>query len=74
MRHCLRVRPGTLLALRVARRLSVAQLATDTGLDPSAIYRLEQGLLRSGPRMDTLCRLATALGVEVEALLEQDAV
>lgn len=68
MDHTPHIRPGVLLTLRLAKRLSVAEFADAAGVSESAVYRLEQGL-RTKPRMATVRRLADALDVDVEALL-----
>jgi ribosome-binding protein aMBF1 (putative translation factor) len=48
---------------RRARGLTQAQLAAATGTSQSAIARLELG--GGNPRLDTLARIATALGAEL---------
>lgn len=53
--------------LRRARGLSQAQLAEQATLTPTYITRLESG--GSAPNIDTVARLAEALGVAVTELL-----
>lgn len=53
-----------LVATRLASGLTQAELADQLGTTQSAVARLEQGL--SLPRVDTLCRLASVLGVDFE--------
>ena len=57
--------------LRRSRGLSQAELAHQATLTPTYITRLEAGL--SSPQLDTLDRLATALGVGVTDLLPASA-
>jgi transcriptional regulator with XRE-family HTH domain len=53
--------------LRVARRLSQAELARLCGTTQSAIARLERGA--RPPRLDTLARIATALDCSLDVTL-----
>ncbi|MCU1387845.1 MAG: hypothetical protein JWL72_1183 [Ilumatobacteraceae bacterium] len=55
--------------LRIARELTLGQLARDSGLDKGLISRLESGQVRT-PTFATLQRLANALDVETNDLLE----
>lgn len=57
-----------LLALRQARGLSRQQLADAVGCSKMQIWRLERGLCQ--PRLDTLRKLAAALGVTLNGLGE----
>jgi transcriptional regulator with XRE-family HTH domain len=54
--------------LREKKGLSVRALAEKAGVDWSAINRIELG--KTKPRLDTLERLAKALGVGLRDLLE----
>jgi len=58
----------TLRALRADRLLSIRDLAQHAGVAPSSIYLIEAG--RATPRGSTMRRLATALGVDPEAVEE----
>jgi len=53
--------------LRRSRGLSQAELARQATITPSYVTRLENG--SSAPNLDTLSRLATALGVALAELL-----
>ena len=53
---------------RIRRGLSQRQLAEMSGLKQSAIARMES--LQSTPRLDTLLRIANALGVKIEVTRE----
>ena len=60
----------TLVArLRAERRLSVAQLATRTGLSPNAVRWIERGMTQ--PKPESLRALAAALDVPYEMLLQK---
>jgi len=54
--------------LRKAAGLTQEQLGERCSMDLSAVSRLERG--HRNPRLDTLVRLARALGVSPAALLE----
>jgi transcriptional regulator with XRE-family HTH domain len=54
--------------LREKKGLSVRALAEKAGVDWSAINRIELG--KAKPRLDTLERLAKALGVGLRDLME----
>ncbi len=54
--------------LRVARRWSLADLAAATGMGKATLSAIENG--RANPTVGTLAGLATALDVDVVALLE----
>lgn len=56
-----------LRAAREKRELSQSELATRTGLQPSAVSHFETG--KRSPSFDNLKRLADALGVSVDYLL-----
>lgn len=57
-----------LRSLRMARQKTIRDLATETGLSVSQLYRLEKG---ERPRVaaTTLARIAQALGTSVDYLL-----
>jgi transcriptional regulator with XRE-family HTH domain len=54
--------------LRVARRMSLSELARSTGMSKATLSAIEGG--RSNPTIETLGTLAGALGVPVAALLD----
>ncbi len=59
--------------LKEARRrldLSLADLSLKTGIDPAALARLENGE-QSNPTMETLARVATALGKRLVCDLQE---
>jgi transcriptional regulator with XRE-family HTH domain len=56
--------------LRRAQRVSAQSIATRTGLSRESIARIEAG--ESNPVLDTLSRIAGALGVSAATLLEPD--
>jgi transcriptional regulator with XRE-family HTH domain len=56
--------PGTLKALRRQRRLRVEDLAAKARVSPRQVHYIEHGSI---PKADTLAKLATALGVPVQA-------
>ncbi len=55
-------------SIRLARNMTQVQLATEAGVSPRTIGRLEKGL---GVSVDTFIRVLTALGIQqnLEALL-----
>lgn len=55
-------------ARRRALRFSRKRLAQVVGVDPVTIWRIERGLRT--PRVDLLCRLAKALHLRPEELLQ----
>ena len=57
-----------LRTLRAERRISQDDLASKTGIHPTAIGRLERG--RREPRMKTILRLAEGLGTQPGRLLD----
>lgn len=57
--------------LRERRRLTLQQVADACGVTPSMLSKVENG--RAMPSVATLTQLATALGVSLSALLQQDA-
>ncbi|WP_419167800.1 helix-turn-helix domain-containing protein [Candidatus Palauibacter sp.] len=59
---------GRLLAVRLKRGLSQAELATKTGLSPAVISHFETGV-RQFPSADTLVKLTDALQVSTDYLL-----
>jgi len=61
------MRLSRLEAVRRQQFLSQAELATKSGVSKNTIYRLEQGELAQGR---TIRKLAAALGVEPQALVE----
>lgn len=62
--------PQRLAAARHARKLSQAQIARATGINPSQIKRYETGLTQ--PSLEALRKLALALHVSADALLFGD--
>jgi transcriptional regulator with XRE-family HTH domain len=54
--------------LRVARRMSLSELARSTGMSKATLSAIEGG--RANPTIETLGTLASALGVPVAALLD----
>jgi transcriptional regulator with XRE-family HTH domain len=67
-------RPQDLLAanlrrLRIARRLSLSELARATGMSKATLSSIESG--RSNPTVETLASLAEALRVSLGELLEE---
>jgi transcriptional regulator with XRE-family HTH domain len=59
---------GNLRRLRVARRLSLSELARATSMSKATLSGIERG--GANPTIDTLTALATALGVSIGELLE----
>ncbi|MGA7705975.1 MAG: XRE family transcriptional regulator [Solirubrobacteraceae bacterium] len=62
---------GNLRRLRVARRLSLSELARATSMSKATLSGIERG--SANPTIDTLTALAAALGVSIGELLEQAA-
>jgi transcriptional regulator with XRE-family HTH domain len=60
---------ANLRRLRIARHLSLSQLARDTSMSKATLSGIERG--RGNPTIDTLALLAGALRVTVAELLEQ---
>jgi DNA-binding Xre family transcriptional regulator len=60
--------PNKLKTLREQRKLPITHLAQSTGIHRVDLHRLERGAVKS-PTIDTLERLARALGVGVQDLL-----
>ena len=60
--------PGKLKAMRGQRGLRVEDLAEKARLSARQLRALEQGAI---PRADTLAKLATALGVTVQAFYSE---
>lgn len=56
---------------RLEKKLSVAELASDSGLSVPAIYNIESGRI-ANPRVETIRRLEKALGRELPAEARQD--
>jgi len=56
-------------AMRLARKLSVPDLALRAGLQRTHVYALEAGRKRS-PRLETVRQLARALGVPAGELID----
>ena len=56
-----------IVAARLERGWSVADLATRVGLHQSTLYRLENGTLRSTPRLDAIYEALDLPTVEDEA-------
>lgn len=57
--------------LRLAKRLSVNDLASKVGCNPMSIYRYETG--HRAPDIITASKIAKALGVTVDALIGKKA-
>lgn len=53
---------------RLAKRWTQEDLAHEAGLDRSFVGSLERG--ERNPSLDTLCRIAKALGVKLASLVE----
>src|SRR5689334_22735036 len=67
-------RPQDVLAanlrrMRIARRLSLSELARATGMSKATLSSVESG--RSNPTVETLAALASALRVSLGELLEE---
>lgn len=60
-----------IVSIRTGQGITRAQLAKAAGLDRSQLWRIETG--KATPYVDTLGRLARALGVPVSALLDRAA-
>jgi len=58
----------TLRELRADRLLTIRELAQQAGVAPSSIYLIETR--RATPRMATMRRIASALGVDPETVAE----
>ena len=54
--------------VRAGRLLTIRELAKLAGVAPSSIYLIEAG--RGTPRLSTMRRLASALGVDPETVVE----
>lgn len=54
--------------LRVARGLSVIELARLSAMHPTSVTRLERGGRGHNPQLDTVLQLAEALGVKPTAI------
>ncbi len=72
--YMLAPRPQDVLAanlrrLRIARRLSLSELARATGMSKATLSSVESG--RSNPTVETLAALASALRVSLGELLEE---
>ena len=61
---------GRLRSLRVARRLTLRDIATRAGLSESFLSQLERG--QTGATVQSLQRIAEALGIEVSDLFSGD--
>jgi DNA-binding XRE family transcriptional regulator len=57
----MRLAVAELRKARVAARLSLTQVAQRSGIDKTALIRLEKGL-QANPTVETLCRYAAAVG------------
>ncbi len=55
--------------LRKTHQLTIKQLAAGSGLSPNAISLVERG--RVAPTVETLCKIASALGVSASSLLQE---
>jgi len=60
---------GNLRRLRIARHLSLSELARATGMSKATLSGIENG--RANPTLDTLAALAQALRVSIVELLEE---
>jgi transcriptional regulator with XRE-family HTH domain len=60
---------ANLRRLRIARRLSLSQLARETGMSKATLSGIENG--RGNPTVVTLAALSDALGVSVAELLDE---
>ena len=60
---------GNLRRLRIARHLSLSELARGTGMSKATLSSIENG--RANPTVETLAALAAALGVALTELLEE---
>jgi transcriptional regulator with XRE-family HTH domain len=60
---------ANLRRLRIARHLSLSELARDTGMSKATLSGIENG--RANPTVQTLTSLAQALGVSVAELLDE---
>jgi transcriptional regulator with XRE-family HTH domain len=60
---------ANLRRLRIARRLSLSELARATGMSKATLSNVESG--RSNPTVETLAALAAALRVSLAELLEE---
>jgi transcriptional regulator with XRE-family HTH domain len=63
---------SNLRRLRIARNLSISQLARDTSMSKATLSGVESG--RGNPTVDTLAALAGALGVSIADLLESPSI
>lgn len=59
-----------LRSLRTEKKLTLQQLAAQTGIAPSFLSRVEN--YKASPPLASLSRLADALGVEIDTLFRQD--
>lgn len=57
-------------AIMERKRLSAAELARRAGVNPTGVYDILSGKSRS-PRIDTLAKIADALGVPIAVLFEE---
>lgn len=62
----------TLKKLREKNELSLSEVAEKCGIDKSALSRLENGQ-HLNPTINTLCRYAEAVGVEIEITVAEPA-
>ena len=62
--------PAILTRLRTAAGLSVPDLAQLSGISDDTIRRWEAGDPKRLPSWDSICKLATALGVPTDAFRE----
>jgi transcriptional regulator with XRE-family HTH domain len=58
---------GTVADIRKQRKMTQLALATAAGLSRNSISLIERN--ETGITVDTLCRLASALGIKAESLL-----
>lgn len=62
------INPAKLVAFRAAKGWSIKRLVREAGVDYSSYWRLEKGQALN-PRIETIQRVARALGVVVEELI-----
>jgi transcriptional regulator with XRE-family HTH domain len=60
-----------LVRLRVARDISIKNAAPFIGIEPSTLWRLEHGLIKS-PRLGWLVNAAAFYGVSLSEVIEDD--
>ena len=58
---------------RLRAGMSVASLAKAAGISDQTVYEIEKDGRKRGPRIETVAAIADALGVEIEALIPEEA-